>query len=63
MLHFLNKMSIHVHNSQLLNNKSDFKSQTVNSDVASSPFHAQISAAENARAFTRSKRKSSRMDF
>ena len=55
MLHFLNKMSIHVHISQLLNNKSDFKSHTFNSDVASSPFHARISDAENARAFTRSR--------
>ena len=55
MLHFLNKMSIHVHISQLLNNKSDFKSHSVNFDVASSPFHARISAAENARAFNRSR--------
>ena len=56
MLHFLNKMSKHVHISQLLNNKSDFKSHRVNSDVASSPFHARISATENARAFTRSRK-------
>ena len=55
MLHFLNKMSIYVHISQSLNNKSDFKSHSVNSDVASSPFHARISAAENALAFSRSR--------
>ena len=55
MLHLLNKMSIHVHISQLLNNKSDFKSHSVNSDVASSPFHARISDADNVRAFNRSR--------
>ena len=37
-----------------LNNLSDFKNHSVNSDVASSQFHARISAAENARAFSRS---------
>ena len=42
----------YIHISQLLKKSySDLKSHSVNTDVASSPFHAQISAVENVLAF------------